>query len=287
MIMTDLIVYPSDYYNLGKVDADLKAEYEGALSTGKFEVILFGYDKWFNDDELVLSCVPRTKRKAVYRGWMMQPEKYKKFYEKLYVNNIELITSPKEYELLHIFPNVYQLIADDTAKMQLFPLHKTIDISALHKEFDKFLVKDYVKSVKGTEFPEYFDQSVTQTNFDKWMKVFYKYRGELLTGGICIKEYLPLKRIGDRTNEYRVFYCNGEVLSVCRNSLQPYYSDEMPEYIVDKYKNLQSIYYTIDFAELEDCTWKIIETGDGSVSGLSPEQNIEAYYRSLYNAINK
>ena len=72
MIMTDLIVYPSDYYNLGKVDADLKAEYEGALSTGKFEVILFEYDKWFNDDELVLSCVPRTKRKAVYRGWMMQ-----------------------------------------------------------------------------------------------------------------------------------------------------------------------------------------------------------------------
>lgn len=36
----------------------------------------------------------------------------------------------------------------------------------------RFMVKDYVKSVKGSEFPKFFDESVTQEEFDKWMEIF-------------------------------------------------------------------------------------------------------------------
>lgn len=38
---------------------------------------------------------------------MMKPKKYEAFYNELLENNIELVTSPKEYELMHMFPNVY------------------------------------------------------------------------------------------------------------------------------------------------------------------------------------
>ncbi len=55
------------------------------------------------------------------------------------------------------------------------------------------MIKDYVKSVKGTDFPKFFDKNTTQDELDNWMNVFYKYRGNLLTGGICVKEFLPLK----------------------------------------------------------------------------------------------
>ena len=58
------------------------------------------------------------------------------------------------------------------------------------------MVKDYVKSVKGTSFPRYFDHTIDQDAFNQWMEVFYQYRGDLLTGGICIKEYLDLKNMG-------------------------------------------------------------------------------------------
>ncbi len=75
----------------------------------------------------------------------------------------------------------------------------------LKKIFGRFMVKDYVKSVKGTGFPRFFGQSIDQETFDRWIEVFYKYRGDLLTGEICIKEYLNLKLYGDTTNEYRVF----------------------------------------------------------------------------------
>lgn len=118
------------------------------------------------------------------------------------------------------------------------------------------------------------------------MEVFYKYRGSLLTGSICIKEYLDLKRYNGRTNEFRVFYAEYKIISICRNSLQPDHTAEPPEELVKKYNNLGSPYYTVDYAKLSVGSWKIIEAGDGGVSGLSPGQDAEAYYRALYMALS-
>lgn len=282
--MVDLILFPSSFYNTKKVDEDLQSEYDAVGNTGLFEVILFGYDQWFSEGKLVLSWKPEQVRNAVYRGWMMQPDKYEQFYNLLLENNIRLVTKPQEYELMHIFPNVYKLFGADTAKMQIYPLHEQIDVENLKKEFDRFMVKDFVKSVKGTEFPKYFDEKVTQEAFDEWMNVFYKYRGNLLTGGICIKEFLDLKFYGEHTNEYRVFYINHEVATVSPNSAQPSFAERVPQELIEKYKDLDSIYYTIDYAELEDGSWRVIEAGDGSVSGLSEWQDAEAYFRALHLA---
>ena len=234
----------------------------------------------------MLSETPSTMRKAVMRGWMMKPSQYNQFYDKLLANNIELIISPSEYEQMHIFPNAYEFFRDDTAFMKIYPLHEQIEISDVKKYFNRFMVKDFVKSVKGTEFPKFFDVSITQEEFDNWMDVFYKYRGNLLTGGICIKEFLSLKFYGERPNEYRVFYANGEIVSISKNSGQKNFTQEPPKELVEKYRNLPSTYYTVDFAELEDGTWKVIEAGDGSVSGLSEFQDAEKYFRALYYALN-
>ncbi len=281
--MIDLVLFPSDYFHADAVDEDLKKEYDAVRATGLFETALFGYDKWSNEGELLVRHAPERERLAVYRGWMMQPEVYEKFYHRLLDNNIRLVTQPKQYRLMHIFPNVYPLLRDDTARMERFPLHKPIDVERLKKDFDRFMVKDDVKSVKGTEFPAFFDQSVTQEEFDRWMEVFYKYRGELLTGGICIKEYLTLKKYGQRPNEYRIFVINHEVASVSRNSGQGDYTPLPPRDLIEKYRFLDSPYYTIDAAELDDGSWKILEAGDGSVSGLSDHQDYEQYFRALYH----
>lgn len=216
------------------------------METGLYEVVLFGYDKWFNEGKLLLKYAPEERHMAVYRGWMMKPDQYEKFYDELLSNNIELITKPDQYRQMHIFPNVYDSVKDDTAKMEIYPLHSQIDVEALKKSFNRFMVKDYVKSVKGTEFPKYFDHGITQENFDKWMEVFYKYRGDLLTGGICIKEYLDLKRYGEKTNEFRAFYINHEIATLCRNSGQGDYTAEPPKELLEKYRNLNSPYNTVD-----------------------------------------
>lgn len=280
--MVTTILFPSSFFSIQKVDEDLQEEYDAVVNTGLFDIILFGYEKWFQKGKLVLSGEPKEKVCAVYRGWMMKPDVYERFYTQLGERGIWLVTKPKEYEAMHVFPNVYPLVRKDTAKMSVYPLHEEIDVEDLKKEFSKFMVKDYVKSVKGTEFPKYFDKTIDQQGFHQWMEVFYKYRGDLLTGGICIKEYLDLKRYGDKTNEFRVFYINHEAATIARNSGQMQVTAEPPKELIEKYRNLPSVFYTVDYAELKDGTWRVIEAGDGSVSGLCQGQDYEAFFQSLY-----
>ena len=59
--MVDLILFPSSYFNVSKVDEDLQAEYDAVKATGLFDIILFGYDKWFEEDQLVIKDIPKKK----------------------------------------------------------------------------------------------------------------------------------------------------------------------------------------------------------------------------------
>ncbi|MBB5185210.1 hypothetical protein HNQ43_001263 [Faecalicoccus acidiformans] len=144
-----------------------------------------------------------------------------------------------------------------------------------------------MKSVKDSRFPKYFDASFDQNQFDRYMKEFYQYRGNLLTGGICIKEYVDLKKYENHTNEVRVFYFDQNIISVCQNSDQPENAPMPPVELIQKYQFLDSRFYTIDYAELKDGSWIIIETGDGSVSGIPPKQDLEEFYKSLCRIIQK
>lgn len=60
--------------------------------------------------------------------------------------------------------------------------------------FTEFMVKDYVKSVKGTRFPVSFHTPVSQERMDGIVKEFVKLRGDLFTVGIVCKEYVDLVR---------------------------------------------------------------------------------------------
>ncbi len=280
--MVDLILFPSSFFSRENVDEDLQKEHDSVILTGLFDVAIFGYSQWFDEDKLLLNKKNTKEQIAIYRGWMMSPEQYSNFYNLLLKKNIRLINNPNNYRLFHLFPNIYETLKEDTAKMEIYPLHQQIDIEKLKKNFQKFMVKDYVKSVKGTDFPKFFDHNVEQKEFDRCMEIFYNYRGDLLTGGICIKEFLDLKYYGKNTNEYRVFYMNNKVATVTRNSNQENNTPQPPKYLIEKYKNLDSPFYTIDYAELEDGSWKIIEAGDGGVSGLPDTQDYDLFFRKLF-----
>lgn len=267
--MIKTILFPSSYFNSNKADEDLQDEYDAVKNTKLFHIILFGYEDWFYNNKLVLNNIPNEAITAVYRGWMMTPDQYEAFYMSLLENNIQLITSPREYRLFHIFPNIYPLLEEDTARILCFPKNISVNLEEVKKSFKQFMVKDYVKSVKGTDFPSYFENTITQDEFNSWMEVFYKYRGKLFAGGICIKEFLKLKKYNGKPNEYRVFYINNHVATINRNFGQTSLTTMPPQSLIDKYSKLPSKFYTVDYAELENGNWKIIEAGDGAVSGLS------------------
>ncbi|MDD6488815.1 MAG: ATP-grasp domain-containing protein [Clostridia bacterium] len=275
------ILFPSDYFNINKADTNYSGEYEAVKENNSFDVFLFSYDDFIQDGKIRLNKKSEQPVSAIYRGWMMKPNVYADFYYKLQSKNIYLITKPEEYEKMHSFPNIYPELKDDTAKMIVYDNPDEIDYSEIKKHFSRFMIKDYVKSVKGTDFPKCISTDISEDTFRQLIAKFLEYRGSLYTGGICIKEFLDLKKYGDKTNEYRVFYMNNNVATVSRNSGQPVYAPEPPKNLIEKYKCLSSPFYTVDYAQLKDDSWKIIEAGDGQVSGLSDFQDTRAFYRLL------
>lgn len=263
-IITYTILFPSDYFNRNKIDTELEQEYIAAKKAG-FGVMLFDYSSWFESKKLVLNQNVDCDL-VLYRGWMMKPELYCEFEKQLKGLGYYLIVDSSSYKRLHEFVNVYPIIRNDTAPIMKFPLHTRIDVEFIKSTFGRFMVKDYVKSVKGSDFPIYFDSTITQSEFDAWMEKFYQYRGDLLTGGICIKKYLDLKKYDSHTNEYRVFYYFNEPMILMKNSNQCDACCKPPIELINKYKMLDRPFFTLDFAQLEDNSWIIIESGDGQVS---------------------
>ena len=284
--MVRTIIFPSAVSDKDHVDEEFAQEYVAARETGLFQTILFSVDDWYQYGELILSETPRSEISAVCRGWMMKPEQYRDFYIRLLERNIGLITDPDMYTLMNIFPNVYPHLAKDTARILTFPLYEKIDIEMVKAIFERFSVRDYMKTTMDKDFRFYFGPAVTQEEFDSWMETFYGYSGSLLTEGVCIKEYLNLKRRNGSVNVFRVFYIRNQIASVSRHSGQASSTPEPPIFLIEKYKDLDSVFYTLDFGELEDGTWKIIEAGDGSVSGLSEGQDHTAFFRKMDECLN-
>ncbi|HFU4025347.1 TPA: ATP-grasp domain-containing protein [Streptococcus suis] len=281
--MKPVILFPSDVFQRNQVDEELQAEYEAAKEY--FEVILFDNLAWFEEGTLQLFRKIDGRRTCIYRGWMMKPEDYRNFFGQLSEKGLDLITHPKEYDALHLFPKVYPFIKQDTATTLIYPEGQKPEIAEIREHFAEFMIKDYVKSVKGSQIPAQISSAISQEELDQLFAVFYHLRGNLFTGGLCLKEILPLKYYGDRTNEYRVFFYNHSILSISQNSHQTIPTLSPPEDLINRYKDLPSPFYTLDFAELEDGAWKLLETGDGQVSGLSFNQDYPLFFKHLASMV--
>ena len=115
-------------------------------------------------------------------------------YDALLEQGIRLINSPEEYRLCHEFPNVYPHIKGSTPRMTVFKQDEPVDWQEIRRQYGRFLIKDYVKSVKGSDFPVYFDAGYTDRQLDGYLERFKELRGNLFDGGIVIKEYADLAR---------------------------------------------------------------------------------------------
>ena len=294
-----LIIYPCDFGNINKVDEDYAFEKAIADKNG-IKTIMFNFDEYMTMGTKLklnitnLGNVDDKEIFAIYRGWMMKPEQYESFYTDLYKSyRIKLINTPLEYASAHCFNMAYDKIMDYTPKIAVFSEGevKYIDWNNVKAYFNKkFIIKDYVKSVKDWDFPEYFDCTYTDEELDKWLNKFIELRGDLYTGGIIFKEYVELDRTNGKTHEFRAFYYKGRLITLYCNSnneedLNSQSKLNKHEKLIKQVKKfaelvpkLNSQFYTIDFAIKKNGDIIIIETGDGQVSGLPSPNEAEQLY---------
>lgn len=275
-----LILFPNNYFNPSEPDSDYQAEWTAAIELGFVTGLLS--NEAIDDERIHLKLPDGYSGMVMYRGWMMRPDLYGKLYNELLKYNVIPMTSPELYAKFHTLPGYYSSIKGNTPKSIWFEDYKCIDWNYVRSVMNKCIVKDFVKSEKNTDFPAFLD--LLQTNNDELnvlIRKFVEMRGELFTGGIVLKEFVNLKRYNGKMNEWRAFYLNGHLLSLSRNSAQSNDVPSVPDYLLAKYT--MAGFYTVDFAELDDGSWTIIECGDGQVSGLPETLSPYEFYSHIYN----
>lgn len=280
------ILYPCSYFDIKKPDEDYAFEYNEAVHFPEIQVLFYHYDDFVDGKGLKFYPKFFDEGIGIYRGWMLQTARYKELYDELLLRGVKLINNPKEYESCHEFPSAYPAIRKYTPGIRVFQRNEPIDWKSVKETFGRFMMKDYVKSVKGTDFPVYFDSSWSDEELERLKEKFIQIRGPLFVKGFVLKEFVNLKKNHEVTNEYRVFYLDGKPISISPNSNQKV-GNRVPEELVRELPLLPSHFYTVDFAELEDGRWIVIEIGDGQVSGLSPNQYVFRFYEAILNGLKR
>jgi hypothetical protein len=196
-----IILFPSDYFNIKKPDVDYAEEYRAAFSLDNFTTMLFNHDEFTTTGTLKIHPLSDHGDECIYRGWMLTPNQYKSLYDELQKMNIRLINSSEEYNTCHLYPCIYSFIQQDTSTALWFEKENAVDWNLINSTFEKFMVKDYVKSAKETKFPIYFETPVDAEEMERRIVEFVELRDSLYTGGIVFKEYLNFKKYGHSTGQ--------------------------------------------------------------------------------------
>lgn len=272
-----------------KVDEDYKEEY---LAAGlEYSCALVSYED-LEQGKLSLYG-EELSGLTIYRGWMMKPEMYRKFYSMLKEKNIILINSPDEYERYHLLPGWYEDYREYTSFTVWEQEGKLENAINMAKNLEgAYIVKDYVKSRKHEWYNACFISNITlKENAQMIISNFINRQGDSLVGGVVLRHFEKLKQIGYHeqsgmplSEEYRVFIYAGKVMIITDYWSEKeivLLSQEELDWIEQLASGVKSNFVTMDIARKEDGELLIMEFGDGQVSGLQQIKPNRFY--SLFN----
>lgn len=281
------ILFPCSPLNSKEVDSNFENEYNISKTLG-IESFFFDHDLFVDEGRLKFSGLKEEKSEVILRGWMLKPSQYEKLFNVLKDKDYYLMNSPESYVNCHYLKNSYKFIEKHTAKTLFSDKFDKETLGAMFDQFDNgIILKDYVKSEKGVPGLFIIPKETTHEQLEQVVARFIEARGKLFNEGVSFRDFIELKKYAGEVNEWRVFVFMGKVVAVEQNSNIDTHlnkiekpSDEFIRMVTHQL-NLISFFYTIDLAEKVDGNWMVVETGDGQVSGLAPNQNPIGLYNSF------
>lgn len=293
------ILFCSDPLNNKVVDQEYEQEYHCTRKLG-MDVYLISLESLIDGEPAsAVKRVPafETPQSFIYRGWMLKPHVYEQLYNELKRKNAFLINSPLEYRNGHYFPCSYEAIEQATPKSIWLEVGELSNgFGALFEKMRIFgnvpvMVKDYVKSRKhewedACYIPDASDLQQAQTV----IRNFMDRQGSELNGGIVIREFIQLEQLGAHpisgmplSNEYRLFFLNHKLIECTEYWDEAVYQREIPALnsFIELASGVDSRFFTMDIARTTNGEWKVIEVGDGQVSGLSSHADMEHFFQSI------
>jgi hypothetical protein len=289
-----LILFPNDQNSPSHVDPEFEGEWYAARSNG--------FPTGFYDDYMLRSghagtsvlSLPAIKESMplLFRGWMVPGDNYQALFDALRSRGYELQTTPGAYEEAHYLPLAYPHIQGHCPRSAWIVGDEVDAAWNLYAEFSNSdaIIKDWVKSAKSRWKDGCFIPANTkEETFRQIYKVFRETRGKWFNRGVVLREFMPLVAHGSdirglpTVEETRLFFWKGDLI-VLPDERSPSPMDERArwEQLARKFK---SPFMTVDVAHLIDGSWKVVEVGDGGVSGLPMGLDPMRFYAGLRHRI--
>ena len=240
------IIYPADMINHKVIDEVYKDESIAMAHKGLSSYLL-------RDDGSINQDI--VSGEVLYRGWMMSLDEYTGMIKILKQKDLTPITTTDEYEAIHHLPNWLPTLEGLTP--ETFVFSETDDLVSELKNigWDRYFIKDFVKSLKTTESRAIINRAEDITKLLEEMRM---YRGEI-EGGVCVRrveDYIP-------ESEVRFFVLDGAPYA-------PKPDHDIPTIVRECIERLNgcSRFYSVDCIKTTGGDNRIVEVGDGQVSGL-------------------
>ncbi len=286
-----VILFPHEPSSPDTIDSEFVVEVEAARSVGfstgfyDHKAVAAGNPK----EGLASLCSCETQQSLILRGWMLPGQTYSSLYSTLVTKNYCPVTAPDDYAQAHYLPFAYPLIDGHTPRSAWIEGDDPDAAWELYQGFraKDSIIKDWVKSAKKRwQEACYIPANTDETRFREIYRAFRAERGKLFNRGVVLREFMPIVERGSDirglpiVEEIRLFFWQGKVL------VRPEERSPSPMDEADRWEEIASRFtspfITIDVAYLTDGTWKIVEVGDGGVSGLPMGMEPTRFYAALW-----
>ncbi|WP_069174178.1 ATP-grasp domain-containing protein [Streptomyces griseus] len=275
----------------GRPDPAFAREAAAVRGTGA-RIVLIDHDALLSGDpEEALGRAVRPDSGAYwYRGWMVPAGRYEEMEQALAARGCTLLTCASAYRAAHELPGWYDTFAELTPRSvwRALPEGATLPEPAVWSRLAARLgsgpgvVKDFVKSRKHEWEEACFVPELSDT--DRLTSVvgrFVDLQGAYLTGGVVLRAYEPFLAGG----EARAWWVDGSPVLVTAHPDTP---GQVPAPALDAVgeavRRLGCRWVTTDLALRKDGVWRVVEVGDGQVSGLPAGEDGEDLFAALLGA---
>ncbi|MBM7442288.1 ATP-grasp domain-containing protein [Streptomyces sp. HB132] len=268
-------------------DAGFAHEAAAARRAGA-QVALVDHDALLaGDPEAAVGRVRRDSGPYWYRGWMVPSARYAELERALAARGCSLLTDASAYRAAHELPGWYEAFAGLTPRSvwralsagEVLPDPSVWADLAGTLGSGPGIVKDYVKSRKhewheACFVPDLGDGVRLATVVGRLVEL----QGDFLAGGVVLRAFEPFVPGG----EARVWWVDGEAVRVTAHPDTP---GRLPAPCLDAVREavrtLGCRWVSTDMALREDGAWRVVEVGDGQVSGLPAGDDGESLFSAL------
>ena len=237
-------VFPADPLNSKKLDSAFVSQAEALPQP---------YALLSLEEDKLMNVIPGEI--LLYRGWMMNPGEYHSFSLLAERHGALMFTSVAQYLNTHHIPNWYPLLKEFTPETYVIENSRLAECDLVAElnslGWGTFFIKDYVKSLKTSRGAII----TTAEEAPELVDMMGLYRGSI-EGGLCVRKYEQF------FDEKRFFIMKGQVFSS-----KPY-SDLVGYMLREVSQRIDSPFFSVDIAYGSNGRPRVVELGDGQVSGL-------------------